>query len=156
MKAPAPDQGGRVQAGAPGCEGCARVATALAGDAPWLIAALPHSVLLLGEHQVYEGYAVLWSRTHAKELHDLNENDYAGLMSDLKRASRAVELATACLKLNVVSLGNVVRHAHLHLFPRYAEDPQRLRHPWVHEDRFNEAGSDELRRRWVRAIRERL
>jgi diadenosine tetraphosphate (Ap4A) HIT family hydrolase len=140
----------------PGCEGCARVATALAGGNPWLIAALPHSVLLLGDHQVYEGYAVLWSRIHAKELHDLNDEDYAGLMSDLKRASRAVEQATSCLKLNVVSLGNVVQHVHLHLFPRYADDTQRLGHPWVHEDRFKEAGSDALRRRWVSAIQERL
>jgi diadenosine tetraphosphate (Ap4A) HIT family hydrolase len=140
----------------PGCDGCSKVATALAGGDPWLIAALPRSVLLLGDHQVYGGYAVLWSRIHAKELHDLDDDAYAGLMSDLKRASRAVELATGCLKLNVVSLGNVVQHAHLHLFPRSADDPGRLRHPWVHEDRFNEAGSDALRRRWVGAIRERL
>jgi diadenosine tetraphosphate (Ap4A) HIT family hydrolase len=117
---------------------------------------LPHSVLLLGDHQAFEGYAVLWSRVHAKELHHLDDAGYAGLMSDLKRASRAVELATGCLKLNVVSLGNVVQHAHLHLFPRYAADTQRLGHPWVHEDRFKEAGPDELRTGWVRAIRERL
>jgi diadenosine tetraphosphate (Ap4A) HIT family hydrolase len=156
MKGPAPDREGQAAGLVSGCEGCAAVATALAGGHPWLIAALPHSVLLLGDHQVYGGYAVLWSRVHAKELHHLNDEDYAGLMADLKRASRAVERATDCLKLNVVSLGNVVQHAHFHLFPRSAEDPQRLRHPWVHEDRFKEAGSDELRRRWVRAIQELL
>ena len=156
MTAAAPDKEGQADGPVPGCEGCSKVATALAGGDPWLIATLPKSVLLLGDHQIYEGYAVLWSRIHAKELHDLNDDDYAGLMADLKRASRAVERAAACLKLNVVSLGNVVQHAHLHLFPRSADDPDRLRHPWVHEDRFKEAGSDALRTGWVRAIRERL
>ena len=141
---------------AAGCEGCARVEAALAGGDPWLIAVLPHSVLLLGDHQAFEGYAVLWSRTHAGELHHLDEASYDGLMRDLRRASWAVEKATHCAKLNVVSLGNVVRHAHLHLFPRAADDAQRLRHPWVHEGRFGDAGPVELRRRWVLALKEAL
>jgi diadenosine tetraphosphate (Ap4A) HIT family hydrolase len=138
------------------CAGCERVAAALGGSDPWLIAALPHSVLVLGDHQAFEGYAVLWSRVHARELHHLDAGAYAGLMDDLKRASQAVERATRCLKLNVVSLGNVVRHAHLHIFPRSQEDPRSLRHPWVHEERFGLAGDDALRRRWVRAIQEAL
>jgi diadenosine tetraphosphate (Ap4A) HIT family hydrolase len=140
----------------PACAGCARVAEALAGRDPWLIAALPHSVLLLGDHQAFEGYAVLWSRAHVKEMHHLDSAAYAGFMDDLKRASRAVEKATGCLKLNTVSLGNVVPHAHVHLFPRSGNDPQALQHPWVHEARFEEAGRADLRRRWVRALQEVL
>jgi diadenosine tetraphosphate (Ap4A) HIT family hydrolase len=143
-------------AGGQACAGCARVAEALAGRDPWLIAALPHGVLLLGDHQAFEGYAVLWSRVHVEELHHLDAAAYAGFMADLKRASQAVEKATQCLKLNTVSLGNVVRHAHVHLFPRAANDPQALRHPWVHEERFTDAGSVDLRRRWVRALQEAL
>jgi diadenosine tetraphosphate (Ap4A) HIT family hydrolase len=143
-----------MKAPAPVCEGCARVAAALADEDPWRIAVLPQSVLLLGDHQAFEGYAVLWSRVHAKELHHLDA--YVGFMDDLKRASRAVEEATGCFKLNVVSLGNVTQHVHVHLFPRSLADPQRLRHPWVHEGRFSEPGSDALRRRWVLAIQEAL
>jgi diadenosine tetraphosphate (Ap4A) HIT family hydrolase len=144
-----------AKAAAP-CLGCVRVSRALAGSDPGLIAVLPHSVLILGDHQAFRGYAVLWSRSHAKELHHLGKRGYDGLMRDLKRASAAVESATACAKLNVVSLGNAVQHAHLHLFPRSARDPRRLEHPWVHADRFSAPVSAALRRRWVRAIRARL
>jgi len=138
------------------CMACAKVSAALARQDPWLIAVLPHSVLILGDHQAFEGYAVLWSRRHAKELHHLDDADYGGLMQDLKKVSKAVDDATRCAKLNVVSLGNVVQHVHFHLFPRSADDGQRLSHPWVHEGRFGEAGSGDLRRHWVRAIQEAL
>lgn len=138
------------------CAGCAKVAEALAGRDPWLIAVLPHSVLLLGEHQAFEGYAVLWSRAHVKELHHMDSAAYAGFMADLKRASQAVECATGCVKLNTVSLGNVVRHAHVHLFPRAEGEPDLLRHPWVHEERFKEAGAADLRLRWLRKLQEAL
>lgn len=141
--------------GAP-CPGCARVAAAMAGGDPSLIAVLPRGILLLGDHQAYPGYAVLWSRTHAKELHHLAPRAYAGFMDDLRRASAAVEAATHCAKLNVVSLGNAVPHAHLHLFPRSARDPQRLKHPWIHEDRFSAPPSGALRRHWVELIRMHL
>lgn len=138
------------------CAGCVKVARALDGLDGGLIAVLPHSVLLLGDHQVYPGYTVLWSRIHAVEMHHLSPIAYAGFMEDLRRASAAVERATHCSKLNTASLGNVVRHAHVHLFPRSAEDPQRLAHPWIHEARFGEPFPELARRRWIDALREAL
>lgn len=138
------------------CAGCARVAAALEGRDPWLVAALPHSVLLLGDHQAYPGYAVLWSRVHAVEAHHLPAAAYAGFMADLAAAAAAVERATGCLKLNLASLGNQVRHAHVHLFPRSADDPLRLEHPWIHAGRFGEPGDGAERLRWVRALKEAL
>ena len=139
-----------------GCIGCEKVAAALAGQDPSLVAVLNHSVLLLGDHQAFPGYAVLWSREHCRELHHLKPLQYQGFMQDLRQASAAVEKATACWKLNLASLGNVVQHGHMHLFPRPEDDPQRLRHPWVHEAHFNEPPTREVREIWVKRLREAL
>jgi diadenosine tetraphosphate (Ap4A) HIT family hydrolase len=136
------------------CQGCAIVAGAAQSDD--LVAELPHSWLLLGAHQAFPGYGVLWSKAHAKELHHLSPAAYAGFMDDLRRASAAVEAASACWKLNVVSLGNVVQHAHAHLMPRAADDPLRLRHPWAHEARFDEAGEPGQRRAMIGRLRQAL
>jgi diadenosine tetraphosphate (Ap4A) HIT family hydrolase len=137
-----------------GCKGCGKVAAAAAD--PSLVAELPHSWLLLGEHQAFEGYCVLWSKAHAKELHHLDAAAYVGFMDDLRRASAAVEAATACWKLNLASLGNVVQHAHVHLMPRAADDPKRLNHPWVQEARFSEPGEPGQRRRMIERLRAAL
>lgn len=95
------------------CAGCDKVATLNAAH-PDLIAELPSAWLLLGEHQALPGYAVLWSKAHVKELHELEPAAYAAFMQDLRRASAAVAKASGCWKLNTASLGNVVQHAHVH------------------------------------------
>lgn len=136
------------------CTGCA--ITAAAAVSPDLVAELAHSWLLLGAHQVYPGYCVLWSKVHAKELHHLGPQGHAALMEDLRRAATAVEKASACWKLNLASLGNVVQHAHVHLLPRSAFDPERLRHPWVHEAGFGESGTPAQRQAMVERLRAAL
>jgi diadenosine tetraphosphate (Ap4A) HIT family hydrolase len=138
------------------CPACLRVQAALQGQEPWLVAALPHSVLLLGDHQAFPGYAVLFSRVHAKELHHLDDAAFSGFTQDLRRASRAVESATGCWKLNLASLGNVLPHLHVHLFPRSASDPLRLEQPWAQSDRFHSAGSPEERQAWLLKLRRAL
>lgn len=113
-----------------------RVSAALAGPTAELIGVSQTSVLLLGEHQAYPGYCVLWSRDPVKELHHLNPAAYLGYLIDLRRACTAVEAAYRPLKLNLAILGNQVPYLHTHLFPRQADDPQREQQPWVHQDRF--------------------
>jgi len=136
------------------CSACARLKGIEAG--PDFIAALSNSVLLLGDHQAYPGYAVLWSRVHAKELHLLTPEVHAAFCQDLRRASAAVELASGCAKLNTAILGNQVQHLHVHLFPRSAMDPERLEHPWVHAALFKDPGTPQQRQAAIARIREAL
>ena len=138
------------------CPACLRVQAALQGKEPWLVAVLPHSVMLLGDHQAFPGYAVLFSRDHVKELHHLDPAAYAGFTQDLRRASLAVESATGCWKLNLASLGNVLPHLHVHLFPRAVDDELRFEHPWASADRFHSAGSPEERQAWLLRLRNAL
>lgn len=136
------------------CAGCSRVA--MGEGHPDFVADLGAAVLLLGEHQALPGYAVLWSKIHARELHHLAPVDYSAFMEALRRASAAVETASACWKLNLVSLGNQVPHVHVHLFPRSALDPRRLEHPWVHAQDFGERGTPQQRQAMIQRLREAL
>lgn len=139
---------------AAGCPGCARAAAG--PEHPDFVADLGAALLLLGEHQALPGYAVLWSKAHAKELHHLAPADYAAFMQALRRASAAVEAASGCWKLNLASLGNQVQHVHVHLFPRSAMDPQRLEHPWVHAADFGQRGTPQQREAMIARLREAL
>jgi diadenosine tetraphosphate (Ap4A) HIT family hydrolase len=138
------------------CAGCRLLAGLRAAAHPDLVAELPAAWLLLGEHQALPGYAVLWSKLHVRELHELPPEAYTAFMADLRRASLAVAKAGDCWKLNTAVLGNAVGHAHAHLFPRSAMDPERLRHPWVHEAAFGEPGTPQQRRAAIERIRQAL
>jgi diadenosine tetraphosphate (Ap4A) HIT family hydrolase len=115
----------------------ARVQAALEGREPSCIAVFEHSVLLLGEHQFYPGYCVLWARDPVKELHHLPPLAYWGFMLELRQSCEAVERAYQPWKLNLASLGNQVQHLHVHLFPRQESDPLKLQHPWASSERFS-------------------
>lgn len=45
----------------------------------------------------------------------------------------AVRNAVQPHKLNYECLGNMVHHLHWHIFPRYADDEQREKPVWTHE-----------------------
>jgi diadenosine tetraphosphate (Ap4A) HIT family hydrolase len=120
-----------------------RVQAALEGKEPGCVAVFDNSVLLLGEHQFYPGYCVLWARNPVKELHQLSPLEYMNFMIELRQCCEAVERAYAPWKLNLASLGNQVQHLHVHLFPRSADDARRLEHPWAHAADFEPAGAGE-------------
>lgn len=56
------------------------------------------------------------------ELIDLDETDRAQLTREIDAASRALKQLTACDKLNVAALGNMVRQLHIHVIARFASD----------------------------------
>lgn len=77
------------------------------------------------------GWVVATVERHVRCLGDLTDDEasrIARLAARVQRAQRDVlgaEIAYA------VSLGEVVRHFHLHLIPRYATTPERLRGPRI-------------------------
>jgi diadenosine tetraphosphate (Ap4A) HIT family hydrolase len=105
----------------------------------------PHSVALLGPWQFYHGYCVLVARTHAVELSGLADAERRAYLEELCVLARAVEAGFRPHKLNYELLGNQVPHLHWHLFPRYADDPERLSPVWLALDRAERDA--ELRRR---------
>ena len=57
------------------------------------------------------------------EIADLAAADAARLMEEIVLASRALKAVTACDKLNVAAIGNVVPQLHVHIVGRRKDDP---------------------------------
>ena len=88
-----------------------------------IVARLDVSWVSLPDPPPLRGYAVLVFHRHAVELHDLTADEGAAFMRDVQRLSRAVSEITGAAKLNYEIHGNTIPHLHLHLFPRYPDDP---------------------------------
>lgn len=56
------------------------------------------------------------------DLVDLSPEDEARVMVDIRAVSLALRDATGCDKLNVASLGNMVRQLHVHIIARFESD----------------------------------
>src|SRR5260370_40527412 len=95
----------------------------------------PHSVAVLGFWQYYHGYCILIARRHATELSALADAERRAFLDEMCLLARAIELCCRPHKLNYELLGNQVPHLHWHLFPRYADDPNRLQPVWLAIDR---------------------
>ena len=61
-------------------------------------------------------------RPGVSEIIDLNEVERAQLMTEIARVARALKEVTACDKLNVAALGNVVAQLHVHVIARRSGD----------------------------------
>ena len=62
-------------------------------------------------------------RVSAVEIHDLTPLDQTMLTFETDMVSKALKETTACLKINVAALGNVVPQLHVHLIARFEGDP---------------------------------
>ena len=127
------------------CPLCDKLASLDALPPEDVVARFTHSVAILGPWQYYTGYCVLISRQHVAELHHLPDDVRAEFVEELCRLSRAVEAAFEPLKLNVESLGNQVPHLHWHLFPRRADDPEKLKPVWLALDRADRDLAEKVR-----------
>jgi diadenosine tetraphosphate (Ap4A) HIT family hydrolase len=128
----------------PNCPLCRRVADLDRNPGPDLVWSFPHSTATLGPWQFYTGYCVLVSRAHATELSQLG-SDRAAFLEEMSLLARAIEVCFRPHKLNYELLGNLVPHLHWHLFPRSADDPDRLRPVWFATDRAERDPAEKAR-----------
>ena len=133
------------------CPFCWKIETVEEFGASELVWRFPHSVALLGTWQFYQGYCILVSRRHAVELSDLAEEERRAYLDEMCQLAQAIQTCYRPHKLNYELLGNQVRHLHWHLFPRYLDDPDRMRAVWMAVER---ATTDEAWRRRMETGRE--
>lgn len=113
----------------PDCPFCRKLADPDGWPADDIVWHFPHSVAVLGPWQFFTGYCVLVSRDHATELSQLGSHR-AAFLDEMATLAAAIESCFRPHKLNYELLGNQVPHLHWHLFPRSADDPDRLRPVW--------------------------
>jgi diadenosine tetraphosphate (Ap4A) HIT family hydrolase/ribosomal protein S18 acetylase RimI-like enzyme len=90
-----------------------------------MIKELEHSWVGVNEKaqgSLYGKCSVL-SKNHFVELVDSPRDDLSDFMTDVQIAARALKQSTGAVRINYEMHGNTVPHAHMHLFPRYLDDP---------------------------------
>jgi diadenosine tetraphosphate (Ap4A) HIT family hydrolase len=93
-------------------------------------------------------------RRNVSEITDLAETDQAQLTREIARTGRALKEETACHKLNVAAIGNVVAQLHVHVVARFRSDAAWPKPVWgILSARVYENAAME---RLLIALRERL
>jgi diadenosine tetraphosphate (Ap4A) HIT family hydrolase len=83
---------------------------------------LPLCRVLFNDDANYPWLILVPRRAAAVELVDLAEVDRTQLMHEVAQVGGALKSATACDKLNVAALGNVVAQLHVHIIARRTTD----------------------------------
>lgn len=73
------------------------------------------------------GWLVLTSERHARAWYDLEPGELAGLGEAAAQVMAAQRSVLHAEHVYAFAIGDVLHHFHLHLVPRYAETPERLR-----------------------------
>ena len=121
------------------CALCERVNQIRNNSYPYLIHEFKNSYLCLGEHQFYEGYCVLVSKNHHREMADIPSPEREEIFQEMMQASGLIQKVFRPKKMNLCSLGNVVEHLHWHFFPRYESDENFRNPPWLQMHLFDSA-----------------
>ncbi|HEY6833465.1 MAG TPA: HIT family protein [Pseudolabrys sp.] len=83
---------------------------------------LPLSRVLLANDANYPWLILVPRRPALTEIIDLEENAQIQLLGEIAAASSALKNLTACDKLNIAAIGNVVAQLHVHVIARSRSD----------------------------------
>lgn len=70
-----------------------------------------------------KGTCCLITKEHYVELFDLDDEVLLGFMKEVQIAGKTLKEVTKAVKINYEIHGNTAPHLHIHLFPRYLDDP---------------------------------
>ena len=83
------------------------------------IAKLDVSTVFLFKEQTYTGRCNVVYKNHVKELFDLDQQELAAFMNDVKKVAAAVNKAFEPNKINYGAYGDTLHHLHMHIVPKY-------------------------------------
>ena len=78
--------------------------------------------MLVSRDASYPWLILVPRRPGAVELIDLPDADQAQVMREIAQVGRALKAVTACDKLNIAAIGNVVAQLHVHIVARRRSD----------------------------------
>lgn len=112
-----------------------QVVTLQQGKDPTLIARMRSGWAVLGARQFLRGYSLLLPDPVVGHLNDMPDAARQQFLADMGRLGDALLKATNAVRINYAMLGNLEPALHAHLFPRYADEPEKLRtaHPWAYD-----------------------
>jgi len=107
----------------------------VAGDLPaQIVDSDEHTVAFLDINPATPGHALVVPRAHTRDLMDTPDDDVARTMVAARRLARRMEEALRPDGFNILNAcrpaaWQTVFHYHLHVIPRYEDDPLKL--PWI-------------------------
>jgi len=107
----------------------------VAGDLPaQIVDSDEHTVAFLDINPATPGHALVVPRAHTRDLMDTPDDDVARTMVAARRLARRMEEALGPDGFNILNAcrpaaWQTVFHYHLHVIPRYEDDPLKL--PWI-------------------------
>ena len=107
----------------------------IAGDVPGqIVDSDEHTVAFMDINPATEGHALVVPRRHSANLLEISDEDLERTAVAARRLARRIDAALDPDGLNVInSCGaaawQTIFHFHLHVIPRYEDDPLKL--PWV-------------------------
>jgi diadenosine tetraphosphate (Ap4A) HIT family hydrolase len=107
---------------------------------------------VLADPSPLRGWLVLTSERHARAWYDLDPEALAALGPLAARVMAAQRRALGAEHVYAFAIGDVLRHFHLHLVPRFADTPERLRGRRCFEGRPEDALPEDEVARAARAV----
>jgi histidine triad (HIT) family protein len=107
----------------------------VAGDVPaQVVDSDEHTVAFMDINPATRGHALVVPREHAADLFEISDDDLARTFAAARRLARRIEGTLGADGFNILnSCGpaawQTVFHFHVHVVPRYDDDPLKL--PWV-------------------------
>ena len=107
----------------------------VSGDVPaQIVDSDEHTVAFMDINPATRGHALVVPRRHSTDLMDVPEEDLAGTMAAARRLARRMEETLEPDGYNILNAcrpaaWQTIFHYHLHVIPRYEDDPLKL--PWI-------------------------
>ena len=79
--------------------------------------------VVLADEPGYSGFCRVIVERHVRELTDLWSGERLAVHRIVEATERALRATLSPEKVNVLSLGNMVPHVHVHVVARFADDP---------------------------------
>jgi histidine triad (HIT) family protein len=107
----------------------------VAGDVPaQIVDSDEHTVAFMDINPATRGHALVVPREHSRDLTDVPDDDLANTMAAARRLARRMDEVLEPDGFNILNscrpaAWQTIFHYHLHVIPRYEDDPLKL--PWV-------------------------
>ncbi len=93
------------------------------------------TVFFLNWDQTYLGRSMLVFKQHISDFFSLAPSELLEMLGEIRRAERALRVAFSPDLMNYLFMGNRAGHVHLHLVPRYRDDPRYGQSPFLDTSR---------------------
>jgi diadenosine tetraphosphate (Ap4A) HIT family hydrolase len=87
------------------------------------IVELPNSWLSAEPVECLRGACHLTAKQHVIELYEFHDDELLAFMKEVQLCAKALKTVTNAVKINYEIHGNSLPHLHVHLYPRYRDDP---------------------------------